>query len=225
MTMVRAQVLLWASIALAVFAGWFVLRNIDLQLDNPSAPTRPGGAVLSDNPAAREGRAIPKLGGASSIGSPDVAATITAILRTAMATPGASARTPAAGPPVAVGLGQPIDIAGVRYTVHQVVDPEPPGFFATLPGRRRIALDVSVEALTEPSQYEFTRFRLQDDTTGTFGWALSNTKPAFDRGTLQPGESHRGWLSFQVPPERTAAGLFISPPGSSQRILIADFAP
>lgn len=223
MTMLRAQLLLWTAVLAAVFAGWFVLRNVDLELDNPQAPRQPGGAALGENPAVRPGGDAPRTGEIPSVGS--ALATLTASLQTAFASP---AGTPVRGTPTAppaASARQPIEVDGARYTVQQLVDPEAPGFFATTPGRRRVAVEVSVEALSAPVDYDFTRFRIAVDNGGSVAWTVSNTKPEFDRGTLQPGETYRGWLAFQVPVDQQTTGLLLSRPAGGPRVLLAEFDP
>jgi hypothetical protein len=150
----------------------------------------------------------------------ETAATITAIVRTveAQQTPAAQ-RTPA---PIGggVAVGQPIEVNGVRYTVHQVADPEPPGFFSTTAGNRRVALEITQEALSGPAPYTFSRFRIRDVDGKEYNWAITNTEPKFESGTLQRGESRRGWISFQVPATVGVDALMLLVPGQAQGVPI-----
>ncbi len=213
MTMRRAQIFLGLSIVITVFAGFLVFSQI--QLFNPvTASGRATGAGAGNSPVARATQA----GG-------DVAATITAAAGTVTSrTPTAGARTATAAPttPTLVGIGQPIEFRGSRYTVNQVVDPEPPGFFSTTPGKRRIAVELTQEAVGAPAAYDFTYFALRDASGADYTWAISNSKPEFDRGTLKAGESHRGWLVFQVPVDVTPITLVVTPTGSGGRTPIVD---
>jgi hypothetical protein len=209
----RAQIFLGVSIVLTAFAAFLVFSQIQL-FDLVATSSRVPGAGLGSSPVARATQA----GG-------DVAATITAAAGTVTPrTPTAGARTPttAAITPPLVGIGQTIEFRGSRYTVNQVIDPEPPGFFSTTPGKRRIAVELTQEAVGAPAAYDFTYFALRDASGADYTWTISNSKPEFARGTLKTGESRRGWLVFQVPVDVTPVTLVVIPTGSGGRTPIVD---
>ena len=106
------------------------------------------------------------------------AATITAMAPTPGAAQTLAARTPVpADRGSAVAVGQPIEVRNSRYTVHQVADPEAPGFFTTQPGNRRVALEITEEALTGTVTYSFAKFRIRDVDGKEHSWAITNTTP------------------------------------------------
>jgi hypothetical protein len=212
MTMRRAQIFLGVSIVITAFAAFLVFSQIQL-FDPVTASSRVPGAGAGNSPVARATQA----GG-------DIAATITAAAGTVtLPTPTAGTRTATAtaAPPI-VGIGQPIEFRGSRYTVNQVVDPEPPGFFSTATGKRRVAVELTQEAVGAPAAYDFTYFALRDVSGADYTWAISNSKPELDRGTIKAGESHRGWLVFQVPFDVTPVTLVVAPSGSGGRTAIVD---
>jgi hypothetical protein len=212
MTMVRAWILLGVSTVVTALAVVLVLSQVDF-VELSSTHSRASGAGLGDNPAPRP----TQVGG-------DILATITAAAKTlAPGTTPPPGRTPTAAASVTVvKVGESVEFRGARYTVTQVLDPEPPGFFATAAGKRRVAVELSQEALSASSTYDFTFFALRDATGTDYTWAISNSKPEFDRGTLKPGESHTGWLVFQVPIGTDPVLLVVAPGGAGQRVPLVD---
>lgn len=210
MTMARAVIFLVAS-GLIMAAGIVLLvARVNSGLVDSSISSRSAGARVGDNPATPDG--------AGGVSSGAVGATVTAAVRTATAL-SSTARTVVPSPAVnvtPVAVGQPIEVNGSRYTVHRIADPEPPGTFVTTAGSRRVALEVSQEALTANVTYSFANFRLRDVNGKEYTWAITNTSPKFESGTLRPGESKRGWISFQLPVGVAAEALVVQVAGQSK---------
>ena len=146
-----------------------------------------------------------------------VGATVTAAVRTATALAGGGRTVVPGGRDVTqVPVGATTEVNGSRYTVHQVVDPEPPGIFTTTAGNRRVALEITQEALSGTVSYSFASFRIRDANGQEYTWAITNTSPKFDSGTLKAGESKRGWISFQVPVGVGLDALILLTPGQAK---------
>ncbi len=210
MTMARAVIFLVVS-GLIMAAGVVLLVvRVNSGLVDSSIGSRSAGARLGENAATPEGIDDISRGAAG--------ATITASVRTATARSVAS-RTVAPSPTpnvTPVALGKPIELNGSRYTVYRIVDPEPPGTFTTTAGNRRVALEISQEALAANIPYNFANFRLRDADGKEYTWAITNTSPKFETGTLRPGESKRGWISFQLPVGVAAESLVVQVFGQSK---------
>lgn len=206
MTMGRAIALLVASVL--VFGGGIVALavKVDASFLSSDAGDYSAGARTGDQAATPVGS-----GGAA---AREARATLTAIARTLTATapggPGtAAARTPVPGEGTPAAVGQPVTVGTSTYTVLQVADPEPPGFFVTNPGMRRVAIEVRQEATSGAVRYSFGLFRIRDNAGDEHSWAITNSEPNFDSGDLATGQSRTGWISFQVPEGRQPAMLLV----------------
>lgn len=180
----------------------------------------------SGGTGARTGpNAATPAGGSLSPGQVEATARPAILTATALAggVPGISTvlpgSTPAAGGPSAA-IGEPFEHGGARYTVLQVVDPEPPGFFSASEGMRRITLEVRQEALTQAVAYSFGLFYLRDTTGEEHVWAITNGEPSFGSGSLSPGESVTGWVTFQLPLDREPGELVLL--SGITRVVVAD---
>jgi hypothetical protein len=214
MTMARAVIFLVLS-GIIMAAGVLVLivRVNEGRVDS-TIEARDPGARIGDNAATPAG--------AGGISGGAAGATVTAVVRTVTALAG-GARTTVATPGrdiTQVPIGETTEVAGSRYTVNQVADPEAPGFFTTSAGNRRVALEVTQQAGTQTVAYSFSDFRLRDANGTVYTWAITNTEPKFESGTLKPGESKQGWISFQVPVGVAVDALILQPPGQPNGIAI-----
>lgn len=202
MTMARAIALLLLSGLIAAVGVVMLVVRINSGIVNPEIDSRSYGAGLGDNPATPTG----SLGSYSG----SIGATLTAVIGQATAfqvtvtgkTPVPS--TPSTSSGGAVAVGQSLDLNGSRYTVLQVLDPEPEGLFKPLAGNRRVAIEVRQEAISARQTYNFTQFRLRDAAGTEHAWAITNQDPSFGTGALAAGATRQGWLSFQLP---TSAAL------------------
>ncbi len=183
-----------AITALGVF---LIVMRINSGLVNSEINSRPSGAFIGENAATPTGNDLP-------INRSGAAATITATIRqvTAAAGTAVAVRTPLSGTPgttgSAVAVGQAVTVGESRFTVHQVLDPEPPGLFQTTAGNRRVGIEITQEAVAA-QQYHFAQFKIRDTSGTIYTWAIANGEPQFLVGQLAAGESRRGWISFQVP--------------------------
>jgi hypothetical protein len=208
MTMPRAIALLVASIA--VFAGGIALLAVraDAGFFSADAPRLSTGARTGDRAATPAG--------SGSAGVQEARATLTAAAGTLTATaPGAATSrpggaTPVPGPGTAVAIGQSITLGDSTYTVLEVIDPEPPGFFVTNPGMRRVAVLVQQQATGGTARYSFGLFRIRDSAGDEHSWAITNSEPNFGSGQLARGEMRTGWVSFQIPEGRQPSMLLLN---------------
>jgi hypothetical protein len=98
--------------------------------------------------------------------------------------------------------------------VHEVIDPLPPGrFFGPDEGNRWVAVDVSVQNVSNKmGDYNALDFKVK--TTANHE-ALSTTftdqEPQLVAGDLDPGETARGWLTFEIPEDEDLATLVCEP--------------
>lgn len=206
MTMARAIALLVVS--LLVLAGGIVALavKVDASFLSSDAGEYSSGARTGDQAATPAGS-----GGAE---AQEARATLTAIARTLTASDPAAtgslaARTPVPGEVTPAAVGQPVTVGTSTYTVLQVADPEPPGFFVTNPGMRRIAIEVRQEAVSGAARYSFGLFRIRDSAGDEHSWAIANSEPNFDSGDLANGQSRTGWITFQIPEGRQPAMLLV----------------
>jgi hypothetical protein len=206
MTMGRAIAMLVVSVL--VLGGGIVALAVKVDSTFLSSDTGKysAGARTGDHAATPAGS-----GGAE---VQEVRATLTAIARTLTATapggPGTPApRTPVPGEVTPVAIGQPVTVGASTYTVLRVADPETPGFFATNPGMRRVALEVRQEAASGTVRYSFGLFRIRDSAGDEHSWAITNSEPNFGSGDLAARQSRTGWISFQIPEGRQPAMLLV----------------
>lgn len=197
MTMLRAAGLMALSIAVlvgAIFA--FIHEHGEGFTWVTSNNTGGSGARTGPN-------AVQPAGGILSPGQIEATARPAILTATALAgTPGIVATrvpTGAATAVEAVGIGETVEFAGSRYTVLQLVDPEPPGFFTATAGNRRITLEVRQEAVSQAVAFSFALFYVRDTSGEEYVWSITNGEPAFGSGSLNPGESNTGWITFQLP--------------------------
>lgn len=212
MTMPKAVAFLILSVALMVAGVALVAVRLDRGTIDSSIGSRSSGARSGADPATPQGN--------GHISGGQAGATATAAWKTATAAIGragtATSAPPAPSTSAAVAVGASIVVNGSRYTVHQVADPEPPGIFTTNAGSRRVALEVSQQAVSGTVTYGFVDFRLVDSAGKEYTWAITNSQPTFGAGSLQAGETQRGWLSFQVAADATLEAVVLRIPGQAR---------
>lgn len=141
----------------------------------------------------------------------DLFATLTALPRpTGIGTPPAPTATP---PPLSSGG---VTVNGVLYRVNGIADPEPAGFFKPQAGRRIVAVNVTVRAGQAALSYSFTQFKVVGDDGVEYTWALGNSEPKFEQGSLPAGETRTGWLAFGVPEGVKVKSVLVQPPGGGK---------
>jgi hypothetical protein len=210
--------LVLSCLVTAAGVGLLVLR-INEGLVNSSIDAQHTGAFTGDRAATPTGDDLP-------VNRSGAAATITATIRevTAAAATAIAVKTPLAngGSVDVVPVGQPVELGGSRFTVLQVLDPEPPGLFKTEAGKRRVAIELTQQSVSGTQRYHFAQFVLRDASGGLHTWAITNGEPAFNVGQLEAGQSRTGWISFQVPEAAVLDALVFDPLGAGEARAIVD---
>lgn len=122
--------------------------------------------------------------------------------------PAPTASTPGAYPRTANGQG-------FRLTVYEVKDPGPTGqydFQKPKAGNRFIAVDLSITA-TVSEGISANRFyaKLKTDTNRDYMYGSSVPEPNLALGTVQPNETSRGWITFEIPIGERAISITYDP--------------
>jgi|SRR2546421_253230 len=110
------------------------------------------------------------------------------------------------------GVGEPLTLNTARVTVLSVdPDAEPEaedGAVAPRPGNCFLVVEVQVDNVSADQLSTFFDWRLTD--ARGFGWdqAMAVRQPSFEGGELDPGESSRGFLTYEV--SRSSEGLSLS---------------
>jgi hypothetical protein len=154
--------------------------------------------------------------------TPTVAATATPRPPTSTPRPPTAtlAPTPATLPKVGdTGQGQ-----GFAVTLHEKVDPAAPGRFnGPAAGARWVAFDVSV-ANTGTAQIDYNPnfFRLKSVDNREYDLAFGGPEPNLSYGKQQPGDTSRGWVTFEVPEGVGLATLTYDPTFGRVRAVVFD---
>lgn len=132
-----------------------------------------------------------------------------------------------AGPIVLPVVGERGVGDGFAVTVHRVLDPTPAlRYLKPDSGNRWLALDVTVEN-TGSEEMFYSRY---DATLATKDgkaytpW-LGSQEPELSVGTLQPGQSARGWINFEIPVGAELAALLYEPIRTPAAWVIFALAP
>ena len=139
---------------------------------------------------------------------------------TTVATPPASRSATPASALTPVAVGQSLEVEGVRYTVNSIADPEPPGFFKPAPGKRFVAVELTIEALSQPTVYGISFIDVRASDGKDYGWTNGNNAPSLTGGTLEPGQSAHGWVTLNVPAGAVISGVVAALP-TKPPVLIA----
>ena len=133
-------------------------------------------------------------------------------------TAGRATEAPTVAP---VPVGQSVLANGVRYTVNAINDPEPDGFFKPSAGKRFVAVDITVESVDKPTLFGISFIDLRAADGKDYGWTNGNNKPVLETGTLQPGQTARGWVTIAVPSDASLTAVIAAVP-TTQKVQIAD---
>src|SRR4051794_19324829 len=117
---------------------------------------------------------------------------------------GASSPPAASSAPLATAtarIGSRVVSGDLAITLHGVQDNAPEGATPIKAGARRYAVEITVENVArQATQYSalFGTVALSDDTAYT---SVVSTEPAppITGGSLEPGESVRGWVAYDIP--------------------------
>lgn len=128
------------------------------------------------------------------------------------------ASTPAPGQESKVGQEVDLDRVGLKVLVNEVRDYESTnGLIQPRPGCRFLVLDVTLTNQSEETvSHSDLDFQLQDDKYRSYNVGLTDLEPSLGYGTLQPGESVRGFLSFELPEGARPSTLVYRPVLSPQ---------
>ena len=116
-----------------------------------------------------------------------------------------------------------VELSGVIYTIHSVIDPAPERSSLS-PGERAVAIDVSVEAVVTSTDYDEDDFIVQDSDGYIYepDWLNRGIEPDLGSGTLAAGQRVRGWINFNVARQTTITAVQLETGYREPRIVIAD---
>lgn len=105
--------------------------------------------------------------------------------------------------------------AGFRFTVYEIKDPGPTGqydFQKPKAGNRYIAVDLSITATGNVGISANRLYaKLKTDTNRDYTYGASVPEPTFTLGTVQPNETSRGWITFEVPNNERSISITYDP--------------
>jgi hypothetical protein len=181
-----------------------------------------GGVELNDSGVTTHQETHPDAFGVSADVQPTIQSVTKLLTAVANGTPvptvGRSQPT-AAGTVAPVPVGQSVVLDGTRYTIGQVLDPEPPGFFKPPAGKRFVAVEVTQDAVSAKSQYSIAFIYLRSDDGKDYGWTNGNTKPVLGDGTLEVGQSAHGWVTIQMPVDVAVAAVVSAQPAKPRAVI------
>ena len=110
---------------------------------------------------------------------------------------------------------------GFAVTVHELIDPAPAGqFIAPEEGSRWVAFDVSVANTgTKTLGVNPLFFRLKAADNREYQHTFGGPEPTLGYGDQQPGDTSRGWITFELPADAPLATLTYTPPGARDRVV------
>lgn len=110
-------------------------------------------------------------------------------------------------------LGDQVKLKDNVVTVHTVADYTSSNqFIKPKDGNKFVVVDVSIKNDSkEAINYNLFDFKLQDDKDYSYSTGLADKEPSFSSGALQPGQSTRGFLSFEIPTGNQATKLVFTP--------------
>ena len=118
-----------------------------------------------------------------------------------------------------------VKLNGVIYTVHSIIDPAPERSSLSL-GERAVAIDVSIEAVEDGTDYDEDDFVLQDSDGYIHDpdWFNRGVEPDLGSGTLAVGQRVRGWVNFNVAEHARLTALLLETGRREPRAAIADLS-
>lgn len=138
--------------------------------------------------------------------------------------PPTSTITPTAPPTPAppVNVGQPAPGNGYTLTVQEVQDPVPPQqYLKPKEGSRWVAYDVSITNTgTAPLDYNPFYADLKTADNREHNPGIGAAEPSLKSGKLQPGETVRGWITFEIPNEAQPATFYYDPAFGKNRVTV-----
>ena len=133
----------------------------------------------------------------------------------------ATASTPT---PVPVPVGSTVETAYSKYTVNAMRDPAPVSENVKPKSNRRfVAFDITQVAVTSVMSDPLDFFA-QDAAGWIFERSLrpADLEPQFGSGYLTPGQTRRGWVTFEIPQNADLVHVFSKPDVGLPAVLLAD---
>lgn len=179
----------------------------------PTVETNSVGAVMSVTSAPTTTRAVtPTVTVTPTVAPSPTATTVSTPTPSPTPRPTSTPRAPTATATVATlpKVGQTANGATIAVTLHEVLDPAPPGdYLKPKPGFRWVAVDISIQNTgTKPGSYNpfFAKVRTSDNREHSV--AFGGVEPDLGSSNDQPpGDTVRGWITFEVPTDATVTQL------------------
>jgi len=95
-------------------------------------------------------------------------------------------------------------------------------FLAPKSGNKFVAVDVTLRNDSEEAyNYNVLEFSLQDNQDYSYSNATTDIKPCLTVGAIQPGQTTRGFIAFEIPSENESVKLVYTPSfwGTAQVII------
>lgn len=110
-------------------------------------------------------------------------------------------------------LEELVDLKGKTMAVNAVV-PYTSGnqFLTPKSGNKFVTADITLKNNSkEPYMYNPLEFKLHDNQDYGYDIAVSDKNPTLNSGTLQPGQTTRGFITFEIPEANTPTKLVYTP--------------
>lgn len=110
-------------------------------------------------------------------------------------------------------MGDQVKLGDKVVTVHTAADYTSSNpYIKPKDGNKFVVIDVSIKNDSkEAVNYNTFDFKLQDDKDYSYTFGFADKEPAFGSGVLQPGQTTRGFLSYEIPAVNLAAKLVFTP--------------
>jgi len=112
--------------------------------------------------------------------------------------------------------GKTVTINGVKPYVSQNQ------FLAPKSGNKFVAVDITLRNDSEEAyNYNVLEFSLQDNQDYSYSNAVTDIKPSISIGAIQPGQTTRGFIAFEIPSENKPVKMIYTPSfwGTAQVII------
>ncbi len=123
-------------------------------------------------------------------------------------------------------IGDLVDLDGKTMAVN-AVEPYTSGnqFMVPKDGNKYVTVDITLKNNSkEPYTYNPYEFKLNDSEDYGYDYAITDKEPTLNSGTIQPGQTTRGFLTFEIPEANTASRLVYTPGFWSTSQIIVDLA-
>lgn len=110
-------------------------------------------------------------------------------------------------------IGDSVNMGGKTLTVNgtKPYTSDNP-FMAPDSGNKYVAVDISLKNdSSEPFSYNALDFKLQDDKDYQYSHGAFDISPYLSYGALQPGQTTRGFIGYEIPVDNVPAKLIFTP--------------